>query len=169
MKQELIERFELEHPNEPAYLPIVGGKEHLGIETSRIYSDAFHNWLRDTVIAELQSENEGQASVVERLDKMNDKLAERNGVLILENMGLKAQAKNFKIDRKSLQEKYDKLKERVEGAQVKTFFKSPETGNLLFAHYIGEYPYPLKYVALVELTPREVEMNDENLYKGVLS
>ena len=49
-----------------------------------------------------------------QLDKMNDKLAERNGVLILENMGLKAQVKNFKFDR-------DNLKKRL--SEAKTYKK----------------------------------------------
>jgi hypothetical protein len=40
-----------------------------------------------------------------QLDKMNDKLAERNGELILENMELKAQAKNFKFDRDNLKKR----------------------------------------------------------------
>ena len=91
MKQELIDRFELEHPNEPAYLPIVGGKEHLGIETSRIYSDAFQNWLMDTVIAELQSELNNKEQAIILFKELNE-------------------------ERDALQEKYDKLKDRLEGA-----------------------------------------------------
>ena len=133
MKQELIERFELEHPNEPAYLPIVGGKEHLGIETSRIYSDAFHNWLRDTVIAELQSENEWLKGSQARWRK---NAIDKTG--------------NLKV----LQEKYDKLKERVEGAPIANCMLYE--GVVMIEDLDLDIQPDTKY-ALVELTPEEMD------------
>ena len=136
MKQELIDRFELEHPNEPAYLPIVGGKEHLGIETSRIYSDAFQNWLMDTVIADLQSDNE----------RLNEEYIKAHRLLIV-RLG--------KIY--ELQEKYDKLNERVFEKSMKVWSNTYGTHEFFFQPGSGRKRY-----ALVALTPEEMEMKDEN-------
>ena len=143
MKQELIDRFELEHPNDPAYLPIVGGKEHLGIETSRIYSDAFQNWLMDTVIAELQSELNNKEQAIILFKELNE-------------------------ERDALQEKYDKLKDRLEGAPTleltviddSVYAGTTEDGlleEIKGAFGDGQGQTIFRTVALLELTPEEME------------
>ena len=76
-----------------------------------------------------------------QLDKMNDKLAERNGVLILENMGLKAQVKNFKFDRDNLNAK----------------IKALQSENESLLNIIGNYEKVRKRMnKIVELTDSEL-------------
>ncbi len=81
-----------------------------------------------------------------------------------------------------LQEKYDKLKDRLEGAPTLNV-RRDETiiDNGLSLTVKGDSRLHIEdngnrawtqmwtKTALVELTPEEMEMNDENLYKGVLS
>jgi len=84
MKKELIERFKDEHP-EYKYI--------------HWRAEVFVNWLIDTVIAELQKENE-----ILRTTKLWDKEYHAEVDRVVER------------EIKSLQEKYDKLKQRVGSA-----------------------------------------------------
>ena len=83
-----------------------------------------------------------------QLDKMNDKLAERNGELILENMELKAQAKNFKFDR-------DNLKKRLSEAPRHHYFNGQISESVRLT--AEKYRNVETLFALVELTDSELK------------
>ena len=106
---------------------------------------------KDTVIADLQSENEE-----------------------LQNQGSTLTGMNIELDNElqALQEKYDKLKERVEGAPTleltviddSVYAGTTEDGlleEIKGAFGDGQGQTIFRTVALLELTPEEMEMNDE--------
>jgi len=138
MKQELIKRFEEETGNkEPrkkdATSPLAWGIDH------RNWLKALTNWLIDIVIADLQSENE----------RLNIAHATKVGEL-------NTQIARYIEDDLILQEKYDKLNERVLKATREERKMWVQFGD---DNEVKEYKFT---VALVELTPEEMEMKDEN-------
>ena len=105
-RESIIKEFEKKNPNNPAYLPIVEGKEHLGIEASRIYSDAFIEELLSKVIQQGET-IQNQADKIATLVKQ----VETNGEC---HKGLTAKPCHCE----TIQSAHDKLKQRIEKART---------------------------------------------------